>query len=396
MSIKELNESLYDIPSKKTLSLYVHIPFCASKCAYCSFVSVVGNPQDKKRYFSDLLAELSYESKLYKNEYVVSSIYIGGGTPSCLDHYYIRDLLSSIYKNFSVRNAAEVTIEVNPNSCDKSKIREYILSGINRFSIGLQSTNPKILKAMGRTHTVKDYDNMVNYIKSYGISNISTDVIIGYPKQKLSDVKDTIAYLIGKRIPHISVYMLSVENGTKLKQLVEGGAAGLPEEDEVIEMYNAIYNMLSEAGYKRYEFSNFAKPGYESYHNKNYWSRKDYLGLGLASHSYISGTRFSITESITTYAKTLEQKKELPIATSHALTEEEKKEEAVMLSLRTARGLDLEDYKDEFKENFLAKKKDTLTKLITNGFLILTPDNRLVCTDKGFLVLNRIVLMLIG
>ena len=142
MSISELGLSINE-GSKNSLSIYVHIPFCNSKCAYCSFVSMVGTDEDKKRYFESLMNEIKIKSKQYRNFYTVASIYIGGGTPSCLDNYYIRDLLSSIYKNFAVKNSAEITIEINPNTADKTKIREYILSGVNRFSIGLQSANPK-------------------------------------------------------------------------------------------------------------------------------------------------------------------------------------------------------------------------------------------------------------
>lgn len=395
MSINELGLSITESSSKKSLSIYIHIPFCSSKCAYCSFVSVVGSPDDKKRYFSALLTEISLQAKKYREFYSVSSIYIGGGTPSCLDYYYIRDLLSNIYKNFAVRNSAEITIELNPNTIDKSKIREYVLSGVNRFSIGLQSTSSKILKAMGRTHTVEDYEELVGIIKDYGIKNISTDIIIGYPGQKLTDVKDTIDYLISLEIPHISVYMLSVEEGTKLKKLVDNGSVGLPDEDLVIDMYNEVYDRLSDEGYIRYEFSNFCLPTFESFHNKVYWNRKDYLGMGLAAHSYIDGTRFANTENIIDYVKELENNKNIPVSMSKSLTDEEKKEEIVMLSLRTSEGLSIEEYKKQFNENFLAKKKEKLTMLITEGYLILTPDNRLVCTDKGFLVLNKIVLDLI-
>ena len=180
----------------------------------------------------------------------------------------------------------------------------------------------------------------------------------------------------------------------KLKKLVDNGSVGLPDEDLVVDMYNYIYKTLSDNGYNRYEFSNFAKPTYESYHNKVYWKRKDYLGVGLAAHSYVDGTRFANTENIVEYAKKLEDESELPIAMSKTLTDEEKKEEMIMLSLRTAEGIDLEAYKSEFGENFLAKKKTTISKLIKEGYLILTKDNRLVCSDKGFLVLNAIVLEL--
>lgn len=395
MSINKVGLSITETSGKKSLSIYIHIPFCGSKCAYCSFVSVVGSPEDKKRYFAALLTEISIQSKKYREFYSVSSIYIGGGTPSCMDYYLIRDLLSNIYKNFAVKNSAEITIELNPNTVDKTKIREYILSGVNRFSIGLQSTSSKILKAMGRTHTVGDYEELVGIIKDYGIKNISTDIIIGYPGQKLVDVKDTIDYLISLEIPHISVYMLSVEEGTRLKKLVDNGSVGLPDEDLVIQMYNEVYDRLSDEGYTRYEFSNFSLPTFESFHNRVYWNRKDYLGMGLAAHSYIDGTRFANTENIIEYARELETNKTLPVSMSKTLSDDEKKEEMIMLSLRTKDGFDINEYKRLFNENFLAKKKEKLTMLITEGYMLLTPENRLVCTDKGFLVLNRIVLDLI-
>ena len=395
MSISELGLNIDENSSKNSLSIYVHIPFCSSKCAYCSFVSMVASEDDKKRYFNALITEIKMQAKLYRSHYTVSSIYIGGGTPSSLDYYYIRDLLSSIYKNFAVKNSAEITIEINPNSVDKNKIREYILSGVNRFSIGLQSISPKILKAMGRTHTVEDYLKAIHTIHEFGIKNISTDIIVGYPGQKLQDIKDVIALLIKLEIPHISAYMLSVEKGTKLKKLVDNGSVSVPDDDLVVSMYNYVCKELTHNGYNRYEFSNFAKPTHESYHNKVYWKRKDYLGIGLAAHSYIEGTRFANTENIIEYATSLEDKEELPVTVSKTLGLAEMKEEAVMLSLRTSEGLNLDAYKEEFGENLLAKKKTIITKLIKEGFLVLTKDNHLICTNKGYLVLNQIIIELV-
>lgn len=394
MAVNDLGVSIYDT-GRKSLSLYIHIPFCNSKCKYCAFVSTVATEDDKKRYFVDLLNEIKFQAKTYASYYSVSSIYIGGGTPSCLDYYYIRDLLSCIYKNFAVKNTAEITIEINPNSADKTKIREYILSGINRFSIGLQSISPKILKDMGRTHTVEDFQKVVNEIREYGVKNISADLIIGYPGQKLSDIKEVISFLLKLDIPHVSTYMLQVEQGTKLKSLVDNGAVSLPNEDTVIDMYNYIYDVLSKNGFSRYELSNFAKPTYESYHNSAYWKRKDYLGLGLAAHSYIEGTRFANTENIIKYVDSIENQQKVPVEISKNLTPEEMKEEFIMLSLRTKDGVDLEEYKKEFNENLAFKKKDTIAGLIKMGFLILTNNNHLVCTSKGFLVLNRLILELI-
>lgn len=380
---------------KKSLSIYVHIPFCNSKCDYCSFVSMVASPEEKHRYVTNLMNEIKLQSKNYREFYSVSSIYIGGGTPSCLDNYYIRDLLSCIYKNFAVKNSAEITLEINPNSVDQTKIREYIMSGINRFSIGLQSISAKVLKSMGRTHSLADYKKTVDIIREFGVKNISTDIIIGYPNQKLIDVKETINYLIKLGIPHISAYMLQVEKGTKLKKLVDNGSLGVPDDDTVVKMYDTVVDILTKNGYKRYEISNFAKPTYESYHNKVYWKRKDYLGVGLAAHSYIDGTRFANTENLTEYNEKLEKSFTIPTKYSKTLTTEEKKEEAVMLSLRTSDGLDLDAYKKEFGENFLAKKKDKIAELIKNKFLILTKENKLVCTNSGYLVLNKLVLELV-
>ena len=394
MSINNLGLSILD-SGKESLGIYIHIPFCVSKCKYCAFVSMVADENDKKRYFVDLLNEIKLQAKQYSKHYSVSSIYIGGGTPSCLDYYYIRDLLSCLYKNFAVKNTAEITIEINPNSADKLKIREYILSGVNRFSIGLQSVNPKILKDMGRSHTVRDFENVVNEIREYGIKNISADLIIGYPNQKLSDIKDVLALLTKLQIPHISTYMLQVEQGTKLKTLVDNGVVSLPDEDLVIDMYNLVYETLSKLGYDRYELSNFAKPTFESVHNSSYWKRRDYLGIGLAAHSYIDGTRFANTDNIVKYAEKIEDEETIPIEVSKNLTKEEMREEFIMLSLRTKNGIDLEAYKQEFNENLAARKKSTIAELIKHGFLILTNDNHLTCTNKGFLVLNRLVIELI-
>jgi len=394
MSINELNLSIAD-SSKPSLSIYVHIPFCNSKCGYCSFVSKVANDDEKRRYFINFINEIKLQAKKYAKSYVISSIYIGGGTPSCLDYYYIRDLLSSIYKNFAVRNSAEITVEINPNSIDRTKIREYVLSGVNRFSIGLQSTSPKVLKEMGRTHTLSDYEQAILMLREQGVRNISTDIILGYPKQKLSDVRETVNYLVRMQIPHISAYMLQVEEGTKLKKLVDGGSVNIADEDTTVAMYETVYNMLSKCGYKRYEISNFALPYHESYHNKVYWKRGDYLGLGLAAHSYVAGARFANTESFSKYYESLEEKQEVPVEILKNLSKEEQREEAIMLSLRTGEGLDLDEYKKEFGENFLSKNKDVLSALIKNEFLILTSDKKIKCTSKGFMVLNEIIAQLV-
>ncbi|MBQ8468702.1 MAG: radical SAM family heme chaperone HemW [Clostridia bacterium] len=377
--------------AKKDISLYIHIPFCNSKCNYCAFVSHVGTESEKDSYVKDLIAEIKMRAQEYNQYFSVCSIYIGGGTPSCMNNYAIRDILTCIYKNFNVKNSAEITIEANPNAVTRAKIREYILSGVNRFSVGLQCTNQKVLSSMGRTHTVEDFDNTIENIREQGISNISADIMIGYPGQTLKHVQESVDHLIELKIPHISCYMLQVEEGTKLKALVDNNAAYLITEDKVIAMYNYVLKELKDNGYERYELSNFSKPGFASYHNQVYWNRTDYLGFGVSAHSYVSGVRFSNTDSISEYHRCINELKKPPVASAQELTKQEKKEEAIMLSLRTAKGLDTKAYEAEFGENLIAAKKDKLANLIKNGFLILDKEGILKATDKGYLVLNRLI-----
>ena len=380
---------------KKDLSLYIHMPFCSSKCNYCSFVSEVRKDKDKVAYIDALKKEIVYRAEEYREHYNIKTIYIGGGTPSTMQLGQIKDVLSTIYKNFSVYSDAEITIELNPVSATPEKVYEYILAGINRFSIGLQCTNGKVLKAMGRTHTVSDFDSLIKNLRDNGISNINADIMIGYPGQTLEDVNESLRHLIDLKIPHISTYMLQVESGTNLERMVDTGVVYLPEEKIVINMYNTTSNMLRKAGYDRYELSNFALPGFASKHNNVYWDRTDYLGVGVSSHSYICGVRFSNTSSIDNYISIINDKKKPPVSHAHKVTKTEMKEEMIMLSLRTIDGLSVEKFKSEFGENILETKNKELTSLVKLGLVIIDNDNNIKCTDKGYLVLNRIILELV-
>ena len=380
---------------KKDLSLYIHMPFCSSKCNYCSFVSEVRKDKDKVAYIDALKKEIVYRAEEYREHYNIKTIYIGGGTPSTMQLGQIKDVLSTIYKNFSVYSDAEITIELNPVSATPEKVYEYILAGINRFSIGLQCTNGKVLKAMGRTHTVSDFDSLIKNLRDNGISNINADIMIGYPGQTLEDVNESLRHLIDLKIPHISTYMLQVESGTNLERMVDTGVVYLPEEKIVINMYNTTSNMLRKAGYDRYELSNFALPGFASKHNNVYWDRTDYLGVGVSSHSYICGVRFSNSSSIDNYISIINDKKKPPVSHAHKVTKTEMKEEMIMLSLRTIDGLSVEKFKSEFGENILETKNKELTSLVKLGLVIIDNDNNIKCTDKGYLVLNRIILELV-
>lgn len=379
---------------KKELSLYIHIPFCNSRCNYCNFVSFVASEQEKLRYVECLKKEIMIRAKEYNKFFTIKTIFIGGGTPSCLINGAIKDILQTIYKHFTVKNDAEITIELNPNTATKEKIEEFVISGVNRFSIGLQCISPLVLKNMGRTHTLDDFNNAVSLIREQGISNINADMIVGYPGQSEKDTVETAKYLISKNIPHVSAYILSVEQGTPLQFMIDNGTQKLPKEEKLLKTYQAVVNTLSEAGYIRYEVSNFAKPGFVCKHNLTYWTRNEYLGLGVSAHSYIDGVRFFNTENLQSYCQCLETKNKAPVSSVTKLTTAEKKEEAVMLSLRTNEGLSTKAYEEEFHENFLAKHKNQLASFIKLGLLTIDREGNIKATAKGFLVLNKLILEL--
>lgn len=376
---------------RKSLSLYLHIPFCNSKCHYCAFVSKVGTNEQKQEYVDTLIKEIETRGNEFSAKYNVVTIYIGGGTPSSLPLGAIRDIMGAINKAFIVSGDAEVTIEINPNTLTRDKAIEYIEAGINRFSLGLQAVQPKLLKTLGRTHTALDFMKAVETLKNVGADNISGDIMLGLPNQKEEDVKETINFMADLGLNHISAYMLSIEEGTNFDKLCNAGMLKLPSEKQSIKFYDVMKKRLEELGYHRYEFSNFARSEEEqSRHNKVYWNRGEYLGFGVSAHSYIGGFRMNNTECVNSYIKHIGGN-EIPLEVKEEVTKEQAKEEFIMLALRTVGGINLDKFKDEFDEDLLEYKGDDINSLIKDGFLLLDKDNNLKATDKGFLVMNKII-----
>lgn len=375
---------------RKELSIYIHIPFCASKCSYCAFCSMVTNDETKSSYLSALLDEIKIRGKEVGGQYFVKTIYIGGGTPSVLPSGYIKNIISEVNKFFVVKNDAEITIEINPNSLNEEKVREYLSCGINRFSVGLQSSSEQTLKLLGRTHTVKDFERAIKMLKSAGATNISSDIIIGLPNEKQEDVNNSIELISSLGVHHISMYMLELAEGTKLEKVVNGGILALPKEEETIKTYYKASSLLKSLGYNRYELSNFSKPGYESRHNSCYWDRGEYLGLGLSAHSFLNGFRFANTNQLPAYISHI-NRRQIPLEFKDEITTIEAKEETIMLSLRKSSGLDLEAYKNEFGEDLIQEKNSELVDLVKEGFIILTNTGHLKLTEKGFMVINKII-----
>lgn len=373
------------------IGIYIHFPFCASKCKYCNFNSYSNKNELQLKYFQALIKEIS----MYKTQSVeVDTIFIGGGTPSIMFTGCISTLISEIKKNFSVIDDAEITIEANPNSITKSKVLEWKESGVNRVSVGLQTTNHNLLKLIGRPHTRQDYINSINDILEAGIDNINTDCLIGLPRQKQSDVKKTLNLVTKLKCTHVSVYSLILEENTPLNEMVNKNIVKLPKEEKTLGMYNYANKYLTSCGYNKYEVSNFALPNYECKHNLNTWQMHQYIGIGAGAHGYFNGVRYSNVSSIEDYISIISLKKK-PVENDEKISKEELFEETIMLGLRTKYGVDLEELKLKYGSDLRLDKEEQIKFFLENGFVELN-NNTLRVTDLGYTVLNKIILELVA
>lgn len=374
----------------KEISLYLHIPFCESKCFYCSFVSKRASEREKEKYITYLLKEI----ELHKNnEYLVKTVYIGGGTPSVLNESQIERIFEKIKQTFTISNDCEITIEANPNSFTLDKARAMKKVGVNRISFGLQSANDKLLKSINRIHTKKDFINAVNIAKRVGIENINADILIGLPKQQLKDVKSTLQLLMKLKIEHISCYTLILEENTKLFEMVDKGNCKLIDEDKTLKYFDYTLKYLKKRKIYRYEVSNFARAGKECLHNLCYWNLTNYLGLGLNSHSKIDNLRFENFADFESYYKELDLNN-LPIKNKNVLTFDEMIEEYIMLGMRKSKGINLDEFAQKFHYRLEIEKAKEIDFLLKNKFIEIVNSN-LFATEEGFKVLNQIIINLL-
>lgn len=374
----------------KKIGIYIHFPFCVSKCKYCNFVSFSGKNDLQLKYFQSLIREISQSQA---DNVVVDTIFIGGGTPSVMFDGCMSTLLSEIKKKFAVLDNAEITIESNPNSITLAKAREWKECGINRVSIGLQTTNPNILRLIGRQHTKQDYVRAVETVQSVGITNINTDCLVGLPRQKQTDVKKTLSLVTKLGCTHISVYSLILEEDTSLAHMVASGEVKLPKEEKTLGMYNFAYNFLENNGFHRYEVSNFALGDNECQHNLNTWSMHEYLGFGVGAHSFLNGKRWNNVDTIEEYTKLVDSGKNA-IAGIETISSQELFEETIMLGLRTSYGINLVDIKNRFDIDLREIKKSVIDNFCKNNLIIIDGDI-LKATSLGFAVLNKIILELV-
>ena len=357
--------------------LYVHVPFCARKCAYCDFVSFVTDADVQSDYFAALNKQIDIKAE--SADITVDSVFFGGGTPSLVAPKYIYEVMEHFKRRFSFADDSEVTIEMNPNSVSKEKLKIYKEAGINRVSIGLQSADNKELKILSRLHSFEEFLKAYDEVRNAGFDNVNIDVISAIPKQTLKSYENTLNKVVNLQPEHISAYSLIIEENTPFFELYKDGK-DLPDEETEREMYYLTKSLLDSCGYKRYEISNYAKEGKECRHNLGYWQRKPYLGFGIAAASLYKETRYQMHNDLKAFINGNFREEET------ALSQNDMMEEFMFLGLRLCKGVS----KKEFYECFGLRMEEVYGKqllklerekcLINSDFVALT--------DKGMDVAN--------
>lgn len=374
------------------IGVYIHIPFCLSKCFYCDFASFAKKEGMIEQYVYALCNEILKNAEIL-SQYKITTIYIGGGTPSYIDEKYIKQILDTLMLFVDKEELKEVTIELNPNSVTKEKLLTYKEAGVNRLSIGLQSTHNNILKRIGRVHKLEDFENTLNLANEVGFNNISLDLIYPLPDLNLEHFKASVDYVLNlknKNIKHISIYNLEVHENTKLAFLLNEGYVTLVDEDEEYEMYNYLKDTFEKNSYHRYEISNYALSGYESKHNTRYWNQELYLGFGSGASSFFGGARYSNIKDIEKYIECIEN--------NYSTIDDESYEELdllslmkeyVMLSLRKTEGLDMVKFNNKYKKDVYEIFGEELKEL-ENNKLIEKGNNYIRLTSRGLEVANLV------
>jgi oxygen-independent coproporphyrinogen-3 oxidase len=393
---------------KKELELYLHIPFCVKKCAYCDFLSGTADKKMQQDYVDALIREIHGYRSVYHDKYEITTIFVGGGTPSILTGTQILKIFEALYQSFQVAEGAEITMEVNPGTVTNEKLHFWKQAGINRLSIGLQSVNNEELRMLGRIHTYQDFLNTYKAAREYGFQNINVDLISAIPGQTLESWKKTLSTVTELEPEHISAYSLIVEEGTPFYQWYGSSAeAGeekeyyplpsdkkgdthpaLPDEDTERAIYELTAELLAQSGYNRYEISNYAKKGYACRHNLGYWERKEYLGIGLGASSLVNHTRYHNTTDYEKYMEGIIEQKEI-YEDVEKLTLSDEIEEYIFLGLRKTEGISVKEFERQFGKDITDIYKEELEKLGAAGLLMGSGD-RLYLTSRGINVSNAV------
>jgi len=365
-----------------TQEIYIHIPFCERKCDYCDFVSFVCNDDVKERYFSRLLEQIDIKSESM-GSLPVDSVFIGGGTPSAVNEKYISMVLDQLRKRFVFTDKPEITMEMNPNSVTKNKLKVYADAGVNRVSIGLQSADDEELKVLSRLHNYDGFLRTYEAVREVGFDNVNIDIMSALPGQSRESYMETLKKVTVLKPEHISAYSLIIEEGTVFFDKYSSGE-GLPDEETDRAMYHDTKSFLREMGYERYEISNYSKPGFECKHNLGYWTRKPYVGFGIAAASLFDETRYQMHGILSDYLKgDFSEEKEI-------LSETDQMEEFMFLGLRLTKGISIYEFRNNFAKDIREVYGDVIDRLCADNLLVFDEGSgRLFLSDLGMDVANR-------
>lgn len=373
-------------------SLYVHIPFCLKRCIYCDFISGLYDPARADAYIEALKKEISNIPK----EKTLSTLFIGGGTPTALTTDTLSGLIDHIFEHFSFTEDCEATIEANPGTVDTDKLKAVRSAGINRISIGVQSFHDDELSFLGRIHTSEEAEQAVRIAKDAGFDNIGIDLMYGIPGQSFESWRKTIEKAVSLKPKHISTYELTVEKGTLLYDYITGhpSPGTLPAEDKIIRMYDHTIDYLTSEGYLHYEISNFALPNYPSRHNLTYWDRGEYYGAGLGAHSFVNETRFHNTDNLDEYLDLISENKS-PVKGSEPITGDMALSEAIFLGLRKTGGMNIEAISKRYNVNIITRFHKEIEDLRAAGLIEMNSsdcsyETTLKLTRKGLVLSNEV------
>ena len=370
------------IGKSRELSLYIHIPFCKRKCNYCDFCSFTSSADGlAERYADALCADMLRYADAARGREVVT-VYFGGGTPSLLEPSALERLLLCIRENFDLRRDAEITLECNPATAREGFFEKIRGIGINRLSIGLQSANDGELAALGRLHSYGEFKETYFAARRAGFDNVSVDLMYGIPDQSIESFRHSLSEIVALSPEHISSYLLKIEEGTVFA--ARESELALPDEDMQFEMYSTMTNFLAENGYDKYEVSNFARTGFESRHNVGYWTGREYLGFGVAAHSYFDGERFGNSRDLEAYldGRDITEERERIDGRDAAF-------EFVMLGMRMGKGISVDEYGRRFGRGFFEDFPSA--ERFERGGLVRLCNGRIAFTDEGFFVSNTVL-----
>lgn len=377
----------------QSLNLYIHIPFCATKCFYCAFFSQEGQEKWINPYVNALLREIELTGKTAQN-WQIKTIYIGGGTPSLIPAEKIGAILRAIQEHFVVDSLAEITIEANPESITDEKLLAYHEVGCNRLSIGLQAWQSRLLTDMNRPYQIADFEKIIQKVQQGPIKNFNLDLIFGLPNQSLVDWRESLTNTIACHPKHISCYSLELDNHSKFGRLWKSGKFNSASTTIDRQMYSLTTKLLSESGYLQYEISNFAQPGFECQHNLAFWHNQPYLGLGAGAESYWQGKGWQNIANLRQYCESLKQS----LLPRQAIISEKKMEKAqaeLALGLRLTTGISLQDFRQKYHTDLIEWLQPSLKNLMAKKLLI-NNDTHLRLSSKGKDVINQVLIELLS